>query len=70
MNELVAKNWISIKRYSYLIAASAVIVIAILALLYMQYQSIRRTQEQTRATMKANLELRLLEISEDAKRGI
>lgn len=72
MNELVTKNWINLnlKRYSYLLIASAVIVIAILALLYMQYQSIRRTQEQTKATMRANLELRLLEISEDAKRAI
>ncbi|MEZ5345712.1 MAG: HAMP domain-containing sensor histidine kinase [Pyrinomonadaceae bacterium] len=67
---IVTRNWINLKRYSYLLIASAVILVAILALLYMHYQSIRSTQEQTVATMKVNLELRLLEISEDAKRGI
>lgn len=50
-------------------AASGVIVLAVLALLFMQYRSIRHAQEQTQATMKANLKLRLFEISEDARRG-
>ncbi len=43
---------------------------AVFALLFMQYRSIRHAQEQREATMEANLKLRLFEISEDAKRGM
>lgn len=64
------KSWHDIKKYRYLLIASVVIVIAIFALLLMQYRSVKRTQEHVQKTMKANLELHLFEISEEAKRKI
>jgi signal transduction histidine kinase len=66
----VKKNWHEIRKYRYLLIASAAIVIAIFALLLMQYRSVKRTQEHAQKTMKANLELHLFEISEEAKRRI
>lgn len=62
------KSWADIKKYRYLLIASAAIVMAIFALLLMQYRSVKRTQEHAQRTMKANLELHLFEISEEAKR--
>lgn len=67
---VVKKNWHEFRKYRYLIIASAVIVGAIFTLLLMQYRSVKRTQEQAQKTMKANLELHLFEISEEAKRKI
>lgn len=64
------KNLKELHKYRYLLIASTAIIIAIFALLLMQYRSVRRTQEHARATMKANLELHLFEISAEAKRGI
>jgi|GEM_PF-3377880 len=57
-------------RYRYLLIASAAIVIAIVALLFIQYRSVKRNQEYAQKTMRANLELHLLEIADDAKRGV
>ncbi len=70
MYESVTKKWLELKRNSYLLIASGVIVIALFALLLMQYQSISKNREQAKSAMKANLNLRLFELSEDAKRGI
>lgn len=64
------KNWRELHKYRYLIIASAVIIGAIFALLFMQYRSVKRTQEHAQKTMKANLELHLFEISEEAKRRV
>lgn len=64
------KSRSEIWKYRYLLIASAVIVVSIFALLWMQYRSVKRTQEQAQKTMKANLELHLFEISEEAKRKI
>lgn len=64
------KNLKELHKYRYLLIASTAIIIAIFALLLMQYRSVKRTQEHARATMKANLELHLFEISAEAKRGI
>lgn len=64
------KNRLKFKRSSYLPVASIIITLAIFALLFMQYRSIRHAQDQREATLKANLQLRLFEISEDAKREI
>lgn len=50
--------------------ASAVIVFAILTLLLMQYRSVWRTRELAARTMRANLELHLFEVTEEAKRGM
>lgn len=66
----VKNSWQAIKKYRYLFIASAAIIIAIFALLFMQYRSVRRTQEHAQKTMEANLQLHLFEISEEAKRGI
>jgi signal transduction histidine kinase len=68
--DIVTNNWRDIKKYRYLIVASAAIIAAIFALLLMQYRSVKRTQEHAQKTMMANLELHLFEISEEAKRGI
>ncbi len=70
MGESVTQKWLNNRRYSYLLIASGVIAVAILTLLFMQYQSVTKNREQANATMRANLKLRLFEISEDAKRGI
>lgn len=59
-----------LQKYRYLIIASAVIIGSIFVLLFIQYRSVKRTQEHAQATMKANLELHLFEISAEAKRGI
>lgn len=67
---VVKKSWHEIRKYRYLIIASAVIIGAIFTLLLMQYRSVKRTQEHAQKTMKANLELHLFEISEEAKRKI
>ncbi|NJM54293.1 MAG: hypothetical protein HC846_13475 [Blastocatellia bacterium] len=64
------KSRSEIWKYRYLLIASAVIIVSIFALLWMQYHSVKRTQEQAQKTMKANLELHLFEISEEAKRKI
>jgi len=56
--------------YRYLFVASAAVVIAVLALLFMQYRSAERTQEYAEKTIKANLGLHLFALSEEAKRGI
>lgn len=63
-------RWSQIRRYRYLLIASAAIVIAIFALLFIQYRSVKRNQEYAQKTMRANLELHLLEIADDAKRGV
>lgn len=67
---IVRNNWRDIKKYRYLIIASAAIIFAISSLFLMQYRSVRQTQEHARRTMKANLQLHLFEISEEAKRGV
>jgi signal transduction histidine kinase len=64
------KNWREFQKYRYLLIASTAIIIAIFVLLVMQYRSVKRTQELAQKTMKANLELHLFEISEEAKRKI
>ncbi len=66
----VKNSWYDIKKYRYLLIASTAIIIAIFVLLFMQYRSVKRTEEHAQKTMKANLELHLFEISEEAKRGI
>lgn len=58
------------KRYSYLLVASGVMLVALSALLYLQFRSNRAIEQHAEATLRANLELRLLEVSERAKRGI
>jgi signal transduction histidine kinase len=62
--------WDKFQKYRYLIAASAVIVAATLALLLMQYRSARRTEAQARATLLANLDTHLLAIVDEAKRDM
>jgi signal transduction histidine kinase len=64
------KSWRDIKKYRYLLIASAAIVIAIFALLLMQYRSVKRTQEQVQKTIQANLERHLFEVTEETRRGI
>lgn len=70
MVNTMINRWREIQKYRYLIVASAVIISAIFALFLMQYRSARRSQEHARATIKANLELQLFELVEEAKRGI
>ena len=70
ITKVVKNNWHEIRKYRYLIIASAAIFIAIFALLLMQFRAVKRTQEHAQQTMKANLELHLFEISEEAKRKI
>jgi Tfp pilus assembly protein PilV len=70
ITNVMTKGWHDFKKYRYLLIASAAIIIAIFALLLMQYRSVKRTQEHAQKTMKANLELHLFEISAEAKRGI
>ena len=62
--------WNQFRKYRYLIVASAVIVLATLALLLMQYRSARRTEAQARATLLANLDTHLLAIVDEAKRDM
>lgn len=64
------KNWRELQKNRYLLIASVAIFLAIFALLFMQYRSAKRTQEHAQKTMKANLQLHLFEISEEAKRKI
>jgi len=64
------KHWNGVRKYRYLLIASAAIVVAIFVLLFMQYRSVIRTHEYSQKTIKANLELHLFEIAEEAKRGI
>ncbi|MDQ3650379.1 MAG: HAMP domain-containing histidine kinase [Acidobacteriota bacterium] len=59
-----------ITRYGFLIVALGVILVATLALVIMQYRSVRRTEAQTRAALEANLDLHLLGIVDEARRGM
>jgi len=64
------KHWREMHRYRYLLIASAAILVAIAVLLSIQYRSVKRSHENAQKTMRANLELHLLEISDEAKRDI
>lgn len=63
-------SWRDLRKHWYLMAVTAAILAATLALVWMQYRSVKRTQEQTQKTMRANLQLHLFEITEEAKRAI
>lgn len=63
-------DWKTLQRYWYLIAASVAILVAIVALLVMQYRSVRNTEAQARATLTANLDIHLVSLVEEAKRDM
>lgn len=59
------KGW---RKYWYLLVASGAILSATFALLIMQHRAINRAEEQTQRTIEANLDMRLLELTDEAKR--
>lgn len=61
-------GWQQIKKYRYLLLASAAIIFATLALVFMQYRSVQNAESQSRATLEANLEIHLLELIDQARR--
>ena len=59
-----------ISRRRYLGIAMIAVLLPTLALALMQYLSARRTEAQTQATLEANLDLHLLGIVDEARRGM
>lgn len=59
-----------ISRRRYLGIAMIAVLLPTLALAFMQYLSARRTEAQTQATLEANLDLHLLGIVDEARRGM
>jgi hypothetical protein len=59
-------GWHDIQKHRYLIAAASVILLATLALVWMQGWSVRRTEAQ--ALLDANLDLRLQSLVAEAWR--
>ena len=63
-------RWREFQKHRYLIAATGAILVATLALVLMQYRSVRRAEAQARALLEANLDLHLLALVAEAKRDM
>lgn len=63
-------QWKDFRKHWYLIAATAAILAATLALVLMQYRSARRTEAQAQAILEANLDLHLLALVAEARRDL
>ncbi|MGH9837976.1 MAG: winged helix-turn-helix domain-containing protein [Blastocatellia bacterium] len=63
-------RWRDFQKHRYLIAATGTILVATLALVLMQYRSVRRAEAQAQAILEANLDLHLLALVSEAKRDM
>ncbi len=63
-------SWKDFRKRWYLMAATAAILAATLALVLMQYRSARRTEAQAQAILEANLDLHLLALVAEARRDL
>lgn len=63
-------SWKEFQKHRYLIAATGAILLATLALVLMQYRSVRRAEVQAQALLEANLDLHLLTLVSEAKRDM
>lgn len=63
-------QWRDFRKHWYLIAATAAILAATLALVLMQYRSALRTEAQAQAILEANLDLHLLALVAETRRDM
>lgn len=63
-------SWRNFQKHRYLIAATGAILLATLALVLMQYRSVRRAEAQAQALLEANLDLHLLTLVAEARRDM
>ncbi len=63
-------GWKDLQRYRYLLFASAVILITTFALVWSQYRSAQKAEAQAQQTLRANLDLHLLGLVDEAKRDM
>lgn len=63
-------RWRDFQKHRYLLAATGTILVATLALVLMQYRSVRQAERQAHAILQANLDLRLLALVSEAKRDM
>lgn len=63
-------QWRDFRKHWYLLLATGAILAATLALVLMQYRSVRQTEAQAQAILEANLDLHLLALVSEARRDL
>jgi len=63
-------RWRGFQKHRYLVVATGTILVATLALVSMQYRSVRKAEAQAQAILEANLDLHLLALVSEAKRDL